>query len=94
MRALAASGRGPRRRNQSDPGTSDPTDDSIGTWIEDYPATLISLPDEAWAHAERGRCVDDPNSWWVVIDLWTAEEGHSDLTMEATVRDDKMATSS
>lgn len=65
--------------------TSDPTDASIGEWIEAYPATLVPLPEEAWDYAERWRCVSDPNSWEVVIDLWTAEEGRSDLTLEAIV---------
>ena len=67
--------------------TSDPNDGSIGTWIDDYPATLVPLPDDAWEFAERGRCVDDPSVWWVVLDLWTAEEGRSDLSMEATGRE-------
>jgi len=67
--------------------TSDPSDDSIGLWIEDYPATLVPLPEDAWTHAERGRRVDDPKTWWVVIDLWTSEEGRSDLSMEASGRE-------
>lgn len=66
---------------------SDPTDSSIGTWIEDYPATLVALPADAWRYAERGRCSNHPDAWWVVVDLWTAEEGRSDLSMEATVRE-------
>lgn len=66
---------------------SDPTDSSIGTWIEDYPATLVALPAEAWRYAERGRWSNLPDAWWVVVDLWTAEEGRSDLSMEATVRE-------
>lgn len=64
------------------------SDTTIGEWIERYPATLVPLPEEAWAWAERGRCVDDPDTWWVVVDLWTAEEGRSDLSMEAMVREE------
>jgi hypothetical protein len=67
--------------------TDDPDDTTIGTWIEEYPATLVPLPDEAWEHAERGRWINLPNAWWVIVDLWTAEEGRSDLSMEATVRE-------
>jgi hypothetical protein len=69
------------------PHASGPDDTDIGYWIEQYPATLTSLPEEAWAGAERGRCVDDPDWWWVVVELWTVEEGRSDLSMEATVRE-------
>lgn len=68
--------------------TTDPTDDSIGHWIEDYPATLVELPDEAWAYSEHFPEAEQPGAWSVFIDLWTAEEGHSDLTLEATVWDD------
>ena len=62
-------------------------DPGIGTWLEDYPATLTRLPAEAWDHAERGRLSNSPEAWWVVVDLWTAEEGRSDLSMEATVQE-------
>lgn len=68
--------------------TSDPTDTSIGRWIEDYPARLVDLPEEAWAYSEHAAWVNAPGSWWVIVDLWTAEEGRSDLSMEATVWDD------
>jgi len=33
--------------------TTDPTGDRIGRWIEDYPATLVERPDEAWAYSEH-----------------------------------------
>jgi hypothetical protein len=66
---------------------SDPDDASVGVWIEDYPATLVELPLEAWADAERGRLVSDPGAWWIVVPLWTAEEGRSDLSLEATAKE-------
>lgn len=68
--------------------TTDPTDSSIGRWIEDYPARLVDPPAEAWAFSEHGPRTGVPHSWWVIVDLWTAEEGRSDLSMEATVWDD------
>lgn len=68
--------------------TDNPIDTSIGRWIEDYPARLVDLPAEAWAYSEHGPWVNVPGSWWVIVDLWTAEEGRSDLSMEATVWDD------
>ena len=67
--------------------TSDPDDASVGTWIEDYPSSLVEMPAGAWTDAERGRWVNDPEAWWIFVPLWTAEEGRSDLTLEATVRE-------
>jgi hypothetical protein len=68
--------------------TADPQDPSIGHWIEAYPATLVALPPAAWAYSDHGPIEAEPGAWWVVVDLWTAEEGRSDLSMEATVWDD------
>jgi hypothetical protein len=68
--------------------SNDPTDASIGRWIKEYPAHLVDLPADAWAYSEHGPDINVPGSWWVIVDLWTAEEGHSDLSMEATVWDD------
>lgn len=67
-------------------GTDDPDDASIGLWIEDYPATMVDLPDEAWAFSVHGPL--ESGMWWVTVPLWTSEEGRSDLSMEATVYDD------
>lgn len=64
----------------------DPEDAGIGLWIERYPATLVDLPGEAWAFSDHWAI--DEGVWAVVVELWTAEEGHSDLSMEATVWDD------
>ncbi|GAA2194491.1 DUF7668 domain-containing protein [Micromonospora lupini] len=51
--------------------------------IDDYgDATLISLPDESWDtsvacwYGDRWRCL---------IDLWTAEDGRSDLVLDVDV---------
>ena len=67
--------------------TSDPSDESIGRWIEDYPWNLVDLPDRAWDFSDHSS-VEDEDTWYVRLDLWTAEEGLSDLSLEATVRDD------
>ena len=69
-------------------GAHDPDDASIGMWIEDYPATLVDLPPEAWDFSDHELLDPDAGVWAVMIDLWTAEEGHSDLSLEATVWDD------
>ncbi len=71
-------------------GLADPPagaeDGGLGYWIERHPARLVELPDEAWAYSEHFPI--GPGEWGVVVDLWTAEEGRSDLSLEATVRDD------
>jgi len=68
----------------------------LGLWIREYGrapgsdepgrATLVPLPDEAWESAEA-ICVapGPPRVWAFVVDLWTAEEGRSDLSMEGEV---------
>jgi len=67
--------------------TDDPSDETIGIWIERYPGRLVDLPEEAWAFSNHARIEHEPNAWWVILDLWE-EDGHSDLSLEATVRDD------
>lgn len=80
VRRLAAGDYGGLARDRVAP-------DSIGTWIEDYPATLIPLPIEAWQHSDFGALDGTPHAYWVTVDLWTREEGRSDLTLEATVHE-------
>ncbi len=53
---------------------------------EYYPCTLIELPDEAWEVAEA-YYVERTREWAIDVDLWTVEEGHSDLTLQLMVRD-------
>jgi hypothetical protein len=65
--------------------TRGPDDTSIGTWIERYPGTLINLPEEAWAFSDHYAIETEPRIWYVRLDLWTAEEGRSDLSLEARV---------
>lgn len=67
--------------------TDDPQDASIGMWIEDYPSRLVPLPDEAWQYSGHGPWPDTPDAAWIVVELWTAEEGRSDLSLEGSVRE-------
>ena len=66
----------------------DPLPDSdLSMWIRNYGdagATVVPLPDEAWAEAEAWPVDARPGEWWVVLPLWTREEGMSDLSLEAT----------
>jgi hypothetical protein len=74
----------------------DPYEDrDLGLWIREYGrapgndergrATLAPLPEEAWESAEVvSEDPGPPRVWGIVIDLWTAEEGRSDLSRATT----------
>ncbi|WP_445361303.1 hypothetical protein ACJJIL_04900 [Microbulbifer sp. EKSA005] len=51
-------------------------------YISDYGEELISLPNETW---ETSVCIWAGNHWDVLIDLWTVNEGRSDLVLGAQV---------
>lgn len=54
--------------------------------VEDYgDVTLISLPDEAWG-TSVSRWFGD--RWHCLVDLWTAQEGRSDLVLDVDVFED------
>ena len=55
---------------------------NIRKYLADYGATLIELPDEAWQTSVAQWI--DPH-WEILVDLWTAEEGRSDLVLLADV---------
>jgi len=54
----------------------------IRDYIQDYGAALVSLPDETWASSV---CIWNGVGWDVLVDLWTQEEGPSDLVLEVKV---------
>lgn len=56
--------------------------------IKDYGAHLISLPEETW---ETSVCQWMRGYWDVLIDLFTAEEGASDLALAVRVFEDGAA---
>lgn len=51
-------------------------------YVTDYGATLVELPDESW---ETSASQWMAGHWEVLVDLWTAEEGRSDLVLDARV---------
>ena len=71
----------------------DPFPDSdLSVWIRNYGdagATIVPLPDQAWAEADARPVDARPGQWWVVLPLWTREEGMSDLSLEATVSESR-----
>ena len=55
--------------------------------LEDYGRTFIDLPDEAFEVGGGAvPLANEEETWGVDLDLWTAEEGQSDLTLTMTVR--------
>lgn len=52
--------------------------------IEDYGATLASLPDDAW-ETSVSQWMD--GYWHVLVDLYTEDEGASDLALDVRVRE-------
>jgi hypothetical protein len=57
----------------------------IGDCIRSYGATLTELPEESW---ETSVCIWTGSRWDVLVDLWTQEEGRSDLVLHAHVIDE------
>jgi hypothetical protein len=56
--------------------------------VEEYGRTLRMPPDEVFGAFSLGEVRGSvPKAWWIVIDLWTKEEGRSDLSLEMTIVD-------
>ena len=58
------------------------TAEQIRNYIAAYGATLIELPEESW---NSSVCMWQRSHWDALIDLWTAEEGRSDLVLSARI---------
>lgn len=54
----------------------------IRDYIEEYGEQLVELPPEAW---DTSVCIWSGNHWDVLVDLWTEEEGSSDLVLQVHV---------
>ena len=63
---------------------SDETTVQIKEYIEDYGEELIELPNETW---ESSVYISYGNYWNVLIDLFTKEEGLSDMVISAEIRE-------
>ena len=50
--------------------------------IEDYTGTLVRLPEESWSSSVYRWM---RTHWYVVVDLWTLEEGRTDLALIVNV---------
>src|SRR5215831_17323885 len=56
--------------------------EQIRAYIVDYGATLVELPTDTW---ETSCAQWMGNHWEVLVDLWTKEEGRSDLVLGVKV---------
>lgn len=63
---------------------SDDTAEQIKEYIEDYGEELINLPEETW---NTSVYICYGNYWNVIIDLFTKNEGLSDLVLNTEVRE-------
>ena len=58
------------------------TAEQIRNYIAEYGATLVELPDDTW-QTSIAQWME--THWAILVDLWTAEEGRSDLVLEGKV---------
>ncbi|TMP48422.1 MULTISPECIES: hypothetical protein [unclassified Pseudoalteromonas] len=54
----------------------------INSYIKDYGEELISLPEDVW---DSSVYIWQRGYWDVLVDLWTRNEGHSDLVLSVRV---------
>ena len=82
VRAIA---RGEHRLDDVQAHIPDDLRASIRANVEDYGATLVELPDQTWATSVAQWM---GSHWELLVDLWTQEEGHSDLVLALRVFED------
>ncbi len=58
------------------------TAEHIRDSIADYGATLLELPEETW---QTSVAQWQGSFWDVLVDLWTEEEGQSDLVLQGRI---------
>jgi hypothetical protein len=58
------------------------TVEQIRNYVSDYGATLVELPDDTW---ETSVAQWMEGHWDILVDLWTAEEGRSDMVLDCEV---------
>lgn len=61
---------------------SEETATQVRDYIRRYGATLALLPDASW---DTSVCIWMRDHWNVLVDLWTEEEGSSDLVLQVRV---------
>jgi hypothetical protein len=61
---------------------SEETAEQVRDYIQDYGAKLVELPLQSW---DTSVCIWMGDHWDVLVDLWTEDEGRSDLALEVKV---------
>jgi hypothetical protein len=61
---------------------SEETAAQVRDYIHDYGAKLVELPQQSW---DTSACIWTGDHWDALIDLWTEDEGRSDLVLEVDV---------
>lgn len=61
---------------------SEKTATQIREYINQYGATLVGLPPDSW---DTSVCIWMGANWDALVDLWTKEEGKSDLVLQVHV---------
>ncbi len=61
---------------------SEETAEHIRSYVADYGATLVDLPPDSW---QTSVAQWYGTHWDVLVDLWTAEEGRSDLVLAGKI---------
>lgn len=62
------------------------TPDMMRRAIKEYGRTLVMPPEEAFSNIDAIRVsMTDQPTWSIRFDLWTKEEGRSDLSLECTI---------
>lgn len=65
----------------------------IETAVKEYPGTIVMPLESAFENIDVIEISgSEPKEWSVNFDLWTAEEGRSDLTLELTLTDNNKQT--
>lgn len=61
---------------------SEETAEHVRDYIRDYGAKLVELPPQSW---DTSVCIWMGDHWDALVDLWTEDEGRSDLVLEVKV---------
>jgi hypothetical protein len=61
---------------------SEETATQVRQYIEEYGARLVALPKASW---DTSVCIWLGSHWDALVDLWTEEEGSSDLVLQVRV---------
>lgn len=62
----------------------------LRTAVEEYGRTLVIPPGGLPPDIEEIEDQEDPHVLYLVVDMWTAEQGRSDLSLELTLTENRL----